>query len=404
MLVLRIGGTLMFEETKKYINALTIGYIIALSIIAALSVSSHFFLYKVIKVQSCFASLINVSGKQRMLSQRIGMLSCHYALNQNDYNKKSLSQAISSMESAHLALTKGDKTLDFPSTLPPEIYDVYYGKKYDLDHKVKEYIALAKQFLYNPTDKELLKEIMSKSHDSLLEGLDKIVRLYETQSIEQIEMITYTQRIVLIVIIATLFVEALFIFRPIIKKIKYFATLLYELATHDYLTKFANRRLTLELLEKLLIRNRIDKQPISVMMVDIDFFKKINDAYGHNAGDSVIVAVAKTILKSVRPTDICGRWGGEEFLIILPETDLKDADAVAQRVLLNIEKEDIDIESKKIKTTVSIGVSTYIAGEPVMDFIERADSALYLAKNNGRNRVESRVEEESLSTLFHKEG
>lgn len=376
----------MLEETKKYLNALTIGYIFALSMIAVLSMSAHVILDKVLSVQSTSATIINISGRQRMLSQRIAMLACHYSINPNIHNKESLSEAISLMEKSHLALTKGDKNLGLPSAIPPKAYEIYYGKEYNIDKEVKDYLVSAKQFLIEPQNKEILVYIIDKAHDSLLVGLDKIVKEYELESIEQVGMITFTQRIVLLIIIATLFAEALFIFRPIIKKVKYFAISLYELASHDYLTKFANRRLTLEVLERFILRDKIGKKPISIMMIDIDFFKKINDTYGHKVGDAVIVGVSKLISSGVRPMDTCGRWGGEEFLVILPETNLEDATIVAQRILSSIEQDEIKIDEHEIKTTVSIGLATYKNEELVTDFIERADLALYEAKNSGRNR------------------
>lgn len=378
----------MLEETKKYLNSLTIGYIFALSMIAVLSMSTHVILDKVITVQSSAATVINISGRQRMLSQRIGMLSCHYSINPNSYNKESLSAAIALMEKSHLALTKGDKSLNLPSKILPSVNEIYYGKKYNLDHEVKEYITLSKQFLSQPQNKNVLIQIMDKSHDSLLIGLDKVVKEYEAQSIEQVHMISLTQRIVLIIIIATLLAEALFIFRPIIQKVKYFALMLYELASHDFLTKFANRRLILEILEKHVRRDKLDKKPISIMMIDIDHFKKINDTYGHRVGDAVIVSISKTISNSVRPTDTCGRWGGEEFLVILPDSNFDDAHIVAQRILSSIENTIITVDSLQIKATASIGLSLYNDLESISDFIERADMALYRAKENGRNRVE----------------
>lgn len=378
----------MLEETKKYLNSLTIGYIFALSMIAVLSMSAHVILDKVITVQSSAATVINISGRQRMLSQRIGMLACHYAITPNRYNKESLSTAIALMETSHIALTKGDSNLNLPSEIPPKIYEIYYGKHYNLDYEVKAYIALAKQFLSQPQNQTVLMQIMDKSHDSLLFGLDKVVKEYEARSIEQVHMITLTQRIVLIIIIATLFAEALFIFRPIIQKVKYFALMLYELASHDFLTKFANRRLILEIMEKHIRRDVFDKKPVSIMMIDIDHFKKINDTYGHKVGDAVLVAVSKTISNSVRPSDTCGRWGGEEFIVILPDADGNDARIVAQRILSSIENHLITVDSLHINATVSIGLSLYDDHESISDCIERADMALYRAKENGRNRIE----------------
>lgn len=378
----------MLEETKKYLNALTIGYIFALGMIAVLSMSAHMILDKVIGVQSTSGAVINVSGRQRMLSQRIAMLSCDYSMNQNEYNKKSLLDAISLMEKSHLALVNGDKVLGLPSTIPQSVHDIYFSPKHNLDQRLKDYFVEAKQFSNEPQNKKLLAKIVDKAHNSLLNDLDRVVKLYEIQSNEQVDMIMFTQRIVLFIIIATLLAEAIFIFRPIVKKVKYFALLLFELATHDYLTKFANRRLTLELLNKFINRNKIDNKPISILMIDIDHFKNVNDTYGHKVGDDVIVMVSKLISNSVRPADICGRWGGEEFLVILPDTDLQSSTVIAKRILSSVSEKSIELKETQIYITISIGLSTLKDEESATNFIERADLALYTAKKNGRNRVE----------------
>jgi two-component system cell cycle response regulator len=126
------------------------------------------------------------------------------------------------------------------------------------------------------------------------------------------------------------------------------------------------------------------------MMLDIDFFKSINDRYGHDAGDDVLREFAVRIRKSIRGIDLACRYGGEEFVIVMPETDLHVAGMVAERLRRSIAGEPFSIEkgTKRLEVTISIGIATLeTKGEAITDVLKRADQALYRAKNDGRNRV-----------------
>ena len=119
-------------------------------------------------------------------------------------------------------------------------------------------------------------------------------------------------------------------------------------------------------------------------MFDIDFFKKINDKYGHDAGDRVLQEYSLLIQNSLRDSDTLCRIGGEEFIIILPQTEKKDAQKLAEKLRKLVEKTKLTVS-----LTISLGVSEYIPGEDIDSLIKRADKALYRAKNGGRNRVEA---------------
>ena len=125
---------------------------------------------------------------------------------------------------------------------------------------------------------------------------------------------------------------------------------------------------------------------MSMILLDIDFFKKVNDIYGHNCGDSVLVQVAHTLLKTLRNIDIVCRWGGEEFLILLPTASLANASILAQKLRENIENLELD---RVGSITISLGVAQVNEGEEMQTTIDRADKALYLAKNSGRNCVKT---------------
>jgi len=165
---------------------------------------------------------------------------------------------------------------------------------------------------------------------------------------------------------------------------------LLQLATTDELTGIANRRYFMDRLNSEFDRAKRYESKYSLLMIDIDFFKSINDNYGHKGGDKALQSAASVMKKSLRTSDIIGRVGGEEFSVILPETDIKSALFIAERLRKKVEETAVIHNDEEILVTVSIGVSESQTGDQSVDDIYiRSDSAMYKAKNNGRNRVES---------------
>jgi two-component system, cell cycle response regulator len=162
------------------------------------------------------------------------------------------------------------------------------------------------------------------------------------------------------------------------------------MAITDALTGLHNRRYMESHLATLAEQAATRAKPLALMMLDIDYFKSINDNHGHDAGDDVLREFAVRIRKSIRGIDLACRYGGEEFVIVMPETDLHVAGMVAERLRRSIAGEPFAIEkgAKKLEVTISIGISTLeTKGEDIADVLKRADQALYRAKNDGRNRV-----------------
>ncbi len=167
---------------------------------------------------------------------------------------------------------------------------------------------------------------------------------------------------------------------------------LRELAFRDGLTGLYNHRYFQEVLESELERAKRYNHPLSLLLIDIDFFKKVNDRYGHPAGDQVLQEVSNTMVKLVRRCDMVARYGGEEFAVILPETGLTSAKVLAQRVRRGIEQLEITCGEQTLSVTISCGIagSENNQEHPVTRdiLIKHSDKALYRAKKNGRNRVE----------------
>lgn len=162
------------------------------------------------------------------------------------------------------------------------------------------------------------------------------------------------------------------------------------LARTDALTQLPNRREIMELLQTEIERSERSRHPVAIMMLDIDHFKTINDTWGHAAGDRVLKAIADTARASLRRIDSCGRIGGEEFLVLLPETDRTEAAAAAERLRAAIAGKPIENDGQSVRVSVSIGVAIrHEEDSPASPdpFIQLADRALYMAKESGRNRV-----------------
>lgn len=161
---------------------------------------------------------------------------------------------------------------------------------------------------------------------------------------------------------------------------------LNQLATMDFLTKIPNRRYFFEMSEKIFSSSLREEIPLSLLVIDIDFFKKINDTYGHLIGDEILKLVSKKLSKNVRSSDILARIGGEEFAILLNKSTRKDAFIIAEKLRKIIEKVSYEYEENEINVTISIGITAILSeDENINTMIARADEALYICKSSGRN-------------------
>jgi len=162
---------------------------------------------------------------------------------------------------------------------------------------------------------------------------------------------------------------------------------LTDVAVHDELTGLYNRRYLLDMLRREKSRADRGEIPFCVSILDIDHFKRVNDTYGHSGGDAVLRAFAGAALGQVRSSDLLGRWGGEEFLLLLPKTSIDEAEACLQRIKGELERAAFDGVAAKASITFSAGIAQYQPGKTIDELIERADRAMYAAKHAGRNRI-----------------
>ena len=156
----------------------------------------------------------------------------------------------------------------------------------------------------------------------------------------------------------------------------------------DELTGLYNRRYFRETLERAIRQAEESNRPLSMLMIDVDDFKRFNDSHGHQAGDEVLTRLAGLMRTSARESDAPVRYGGEEFVLLLPGTALDDAVGVAERLRAELEAQLFEVGTVEgARTSISVGVAQLVPGESGTRLIQRADAALYHAKQDGKNRV-----------------
>jgi diguanylate cyclase len=161
------------------------------------------------------------------------------------------------------------------------------------------------------------------------------------------------------------------------------------LAWNDDLTKLLNRRRLTETGTRELALAQRSGRPLAMMLMDVDDFKRINDHFGHQGGDAVLRALGTGLPPVLRATDLLGRWGGEEFALVLPDTEAPDAAILAERLRAAVQGLEMDVgDARKLRCTVSVGLTSARPGDNFDSLVDRADQAMYRAKSGGKNRVE----------------
>lgn len=371
-------------------------YVASLSIIAVLAIAAHFLLNSVIEQQLQTGKLVNTSGQQRMLSQRATLFTLEYLETGSVSAKTTAQLAIDKMLSNHAALlTAHFKALsnNQPTPLSPEMIALYFNNDNSVDKQLPQFVTLIRQALSSqPQDTKVFAEqnlqFKEMAREPLLTALNDVVFRYEKESLDEVEKLRMAQHVVLTITIFTILIEALFVFRPMVSKISAFARRLQWEATHDYLSGIFNRRAFFMIGEKLLHSNKRNEKPTSVIMADIDKFKTINDEYGHAVGDIAIQHIAHITKATIRNSDVLARFGGEEFVILLPETDIHGATTLAEKIRKKINDTPLSVKNDSISVSASFGVSSSILSTDSLEkIIQQADERLYSAKDNGRNLV-----------------
>ncbi|NPD69884.1 diguanylate cyclase (plasmid) [Lichenicola cladoniae] len=372
---------------------LTRYYVTALLIIAGLTISSHLLLTYVLQHNHGTAAIINVSGRQRMLSQRIASLAAQYRLGDKTAHP-ALVAAIDEFEATEATLSKTSRAITRSNAETLQIQNIYTRSKDSLDAEARDFVTNARQVANlapaDPAARPPLDHVFAAARLSLLSKLNEIVAIHQRETEHVLAELEVLQQVILGVVLSTLIVEALMIFRPMIHRIVLYTSEVMRLATIDSLTGLSNRRGFLERCEMEHVRATRYNRPLCLLMLDADNFKQINDIHGHQAGDEVLRAMSSSFQEILRGSDFAGRLGGEEFAVLAPETDLAGARLLAERLRLKVASKPILIGRREINVTVSIGVTSVLNdANGIGHALREADVLMYRAKHGGRNLVVS---------------
>lgn len=390
-------------------TGIALAYISALSLIAGLTVASHFVVADTLRKNEGSAAVVNLSGRQRMLSQRIVALALE--VRRGDESARApLRTAISEFSTAHRRLVALSQTAPADSPLAKRLQTDYYGPP-KTDAHLHRFLHAAQDIANAPASPaevarfakqgypDDIATLADLSRGPLLQGLEQIVAAHQADSEDRIIRLERIQLGILGTVLLLLLIEALFIFRPMAKKICAYVQQLKQLADNDYLTGIPNRRAFVNRALNEVERSRRHGLDLSLLLIDVDHFKQVNDVHGHPAGDAVLVALARTLDQAARQEDMAGRLGGEEFALLLPATSLPQASLVAERLRQAVARTTVDVNGKEIAVTISIGVASVPLEEvaPFKAAMQTADAMLYRAKAAGRNCVRPNLTEVPLA-------
>ncbi len=351
-------------------NKLVISILVFISI--SILLINLYIINRLTEVNELQNHVINVSGKQRMLSQKMTKEILLYVYFNDNIEKQNIANTIDKFQNNLDDLTNGNESRGILTAQSDNIVE-------QLNNIHKIWNEYKKNIFYILNNENALSNINSnmnyiiENNNRLLKELDLLVDLYEQKSYSQI--ILSIQGVIVtvgsLIIFATWWIASNIIYNSGI----------------DELTNIYNRKKFNKLLKrKINDYSQLDLD-LSLVMFDIDNFKKINDEYGHSFGDKVIIEIVEIVNESIRENDIFARWGGEEFLIIIPNNNLEASVKIANRIREEIENYNFD----KVETvTCSFGVVEYQKEDTINKMIKRADEALYNAKHCGRNKVRSK--------------
>ncbi len=362
-------------------------YVAALCLVGLLALASHLALERVISAHDGSAAAINDSGRQRMLSQHMAFEAALYVLSGDARAREALSLAAGRLDSAHARLSHDP-------ALSPEARALYFSPPAAVDRTLREYLFLARTIAdpsrtpAEPAVRAAFAQMSALAEGPVTASLDTIVGRLQAESESRLVLLRGIEAALLAALLATLAAEALLVFRPMARRIARHATELVSLACLDPLTGVPNLRSFRERGAAEVSRTRRYGGFFSVLLLDADLFKRINDVHGHAAGDEALRSLVRTVGAMLRPSDVLGRVGGEEFAVLLPETPLDGAVELGRRICRVVADTMIRHEGTSFALTVSIGAATLEPGEAGLDAtLKRADLALYRAKQAGRNQV-----------------
>ncbi|MEE8364776.1 MAG: diguanylate cyclase [Gammaproteobacteria bacterium] len=339
----------------------------------------------------------NIGSRQRMLSERVAHLTLEFAVEKNEEAREQIvtliEHALQLFDETHQLLIRGHLPNSQVVRFSDNIDDIFFGEPEILDQKARLFIyntreVLAHEWSADFVSSYYLKQLRKATIKDLHKGLELLAVQYAKNSHYRITRLRIIVAVLLGGIILVLFSVGAFVFKPLFKQITKQERELKKLAYIDPLTNCHNRRSFLANAETEFDRSRRYSRPFSILFIDIDNFKDINDSYGHAAGDIGLVEITKVCLRNIRESDFLGRIGGDEFGVVLNECDLDDAARTAEKLRQSIAAHVIKGDFGEFSTSISIGAATINDSDNnAYDTLKRADQNLYQSKESGRDAV-----------------
>jgi diguanylate cyclase (GGDEF)-like protein len=385
---------------RAFKRNLTLRYMAALSLAAALAVVTYGLFRNVLADIDHAADITAISGSQRLLTQRVLAQCLLLAAADDDETRRdiraNLKRAVDMLEENHARLLADINDPDSLAAHSPELEAIYFQEPLHLDARMRFFLENTREFAAGDAGRPALSDpkflnVLAFGENELLRDLRAVTLAYQQRALSRLGMLRRVEAGATAAMLALLAIVGVFILRPMVARIcadraslEAANQALEELAVTDQLTKANNRLKFNEVLTHELRQCARYATPLSVIMFDIDHFKKVNDQHGHPAGDAMLREVAERVRSHIRSADWLFRYGGEEFVVAAPHTDLAQAAALAEKLRAVIAAAPFPGD---IPGSISLGVAQARPGESVEALMGRVDAALYRAKENGRNRV-----------------
>jgi diguanylate cyclase (GGDEF)-like protein len=349
--------------------------------------------------ESLMTELDETGSRQQLLSERIVHLTLEYAATRDVGSREEIvnmiEQSLKSFDNTHQLLIRGQLENGHVVGFPENVDDIFFGAPVFLDEKVRIFIYNTREVLLSDWTPRLIssfyfEELRNATLSDLHSSLEILAAQYSLNGGERIVRLRIITASLLGGIILVLIGVGLFVFKPLFQRIGEQEQELQYLAFIDPLTNCHNRRSFLTSAETEFERSRRYHHALSILYLDIDYFKNINDSFGHAVGDLAIKQLTDIFLDSIRDSDILGRIGGDEFGIVLLESNLEKATQIAEKLRINVEQFVCSGELSEVKFSVSVGVASSISSDAnAYDTLKRADENMYTSKETGRNTVVS---------------
>ncbi len=372
-------------------------YLSALASVALLVAASLLVIDYIAAEDALLNEVNEIGSRQVMLSERITHLTLEYAVENKEQARAQIvtmiEQELQLFDKTHQLLIRGHLPDGQIVPFADNIDDIFFGEPEYLDQKARIFIYNTREVMARDWSPELissyyLKQLRKATIQELHRGMKLLAVQYSKNSRDRITRLRIIVAVLLGGIILVLFGVGAFVFKPLFKQITGQEQELKTQAYIDSLTSCHNRRSFFENAETEFDRSRRYSHAYSILFLDIDNLKDINDNYGHAAGDLTLTEVSRVCQANIRESDFLGRIGGDEFGVVLHECDLLDAGQTAEKLRLAIAAHVIEGEFGKIRASISIGASTIIDDDNnAYDTLKRADRNLYQSKGSGRNRV-----------------